>query len=158
MMPSGGRMRPTGMALPALALLLTLVGPAIASEPAPAGTPEAAPDAGEGERQVVLYYFHGNRRCNTCRKIESYAFETADSWHRKQLESGELTWKVVNYEEAEQRHFAKEFGLFSASLVLVETRNGETVRHEVLQKVWTLVRDKPEFERYVRKALDRYLD
>ena len=39
------------------------------------------------------------------------------------------------------RHFVEEFGLFSATLVVAEIRDGETQRHEVLQKVWSLVGD-----------------
>ena len=42
--------------------------------------------------------------------------------------------------------------------VLVEIDGGEPVRHQVLQEVWTLVRDKPGFIEYVQKSVQGYLE
>ena len=111
---------------------------------------KATPAAAEDQRQVVVYYFHGERRCKTCLTIEAYAQETVDTRFAKQLASGEVVWKVVDYDGEGNGHFVEDFGLVSASLVIVETSNGETVRFEVLQKAWSLVRDKAGFQHYVR--------
>jgi hypothetical protein len=109
------------------------------------------------DNQIVVYYFHGTRRCKTCRTIEANAEEVVRSGFAKELESGSLAWKVVNYDEPENEHFIKEFGLVSASLVVVETDGDEPVRFEVLQKAWSLVRDKSGFDRYVRQSILAYL-
>ena len=109
------------------------------------------------DRQVVLYYFHGDQRCKTCRTIEAFAEETVTSRFAQQLEAGELAWKVVNYDDEANRHFVEQYGLFSASLVLVELDGGEPVRFEVLQKVWSLVRDQTGFEHYVRESVADFL-
>lgn len=118
---------------------------------------EAPPRAKEEGRQIVVYYFHGARRCRTCRAIEAFAREVVESGFTGDLRSGTLAWKAVNVDEPGNEHFIKEFGLVSSSLVIVETRAGETVRFEILQKVWSLVRDRPRFDDYVRQAIVEYL-
>jgi hypothetical protein len=107
---------------------------------------------------VVLYYFHGTRRCNTCRSIEAYAQEAVEGKFKDALQAGALEWTVLNTDEPEYAHFVKDFGLVSSSLVVVELDGGEVVRHEILQDAWTLVRDKPRFIAYVQKSVGEYLE
>jgi hypothetical protein len=130
--------------------------PTARGEPLPGGEGQPAASGG-AERQIVVYYFHGERRCKTCLTIEAYAKETVDTRFAKQLSSGDLVWEVVNYDGEGNGHFVEEFALVSASLVIVETNDGEMVRFEVLQKAWSLVRDKTGFQRYVRDSILGYL-
>lgn len=109
------------------------------------------------ERQVVLYYFHGARRCKTCLSMEANALETVKSEFADELDSGALVWKVVNYDEADNEHFIKDFKLVSSSLVLVEMQGGEQVRFEVLHDAWSLARDDWRFKKYVQKSVLDFL-
>ena len=137
--------------------------PAIRAAVAPAeeervAGPEAEPaEAAAGDRQVVVYYFHGERRCKTCRTIEAFAEEVVQGRFAKQLDSGALAWRTVNYDEAENEHFIEEFELVSSSLVLVEMQDGKQVRFEVLKEAWSLVRDQAAFDQYVLEAVRDYL-
>jgi len=116
-----------------------------------------ANDSGGTATEVVLYYFHGTRRCNTCRKIESYTQEAVEGKFKDALQAGTLNWTVLNTDESENAHFVKDFGLVSSSVVLVEVDGGKVVRHEILQDVWTLVRDKPRFTEYVQESIGEFL-
>ena len=107
---------------------------------------------------VVLYYFHGTRRCNTCRSIEAYAQEAVEGKFEDALRAGTLRWTVLNTDETENAHFVKDFGLVSSSLVLAQMDDGEVARYEVLQDAWTLVRDKPRFVAYVQESIGEYLE
>jgi len=98
---------------------------------------------------VVAMYFHGNARCATCRKIEAYADEAIAQGFVDELESGRLTWRVVNIDESANKHFIKDFQLVTRSVVLVEYRDGKVLRWENLDKVWQLVRSKDRFVSYV---------
>jgi hypothetical protein len=139
--------------LPLAILLLTAswVVPA-----APAETDQVATEDG-AEREVVLYYFHGTRRCKTCLSIEAYTQETLSKNFESELAAGALQWKVLNTDEPENEHFAEDFSLVSSSLVLVEMDGSDVVRHDVLQDAWTLVRDEREFKQYIRRSVQRYL-
>jgi len=146
-------------ALAALGFSTPAIRAAVASaeEESSAG-PETEPaEAAAGDRQVVVYYFHGERRCKTCRTIEAFAEEVIQGRFAKQLDSGALAWRTVNFDEPENEHFIEEFGLVSSSLVLVEMQGGKPARFEVLKEAWSLVRDKPAFDQYVLDAVRGYL-
>jgi hypothetical protein len=125
--------------------------------PADAALTEAGDGTNSAERQVVLYYLHGARRCNTCRSIESYAKGVVNSRFADAVEAGTLTWKVVNYDTPENQHFVDDFGLYTSSLVIVEMEQGKTVSFEVLQEAWSLVRDKTKFQQYVYRSLHEHI-
>ena len=136
--------------------LLSLVS-AGSGEVGPSGD-TAGGEAANADREVVLYYFHGTRRCNTCRKIESYAQSAVESNFKDKLQAGALRWEVLNTDESVNAHFVDDFGLVSSSLVVVEMKGGDVVRHDVLQEAWTLVRNESRFIEYVQQSVKKYFE
>jgi hypothetical protein len=106
---------------------------------------------------VVAFYFHGNTRCATCKKIEAYADEAIHTGFAQALDTSALTWRVVNIEEPENRHFVEDFQLVTRSVVLAEYRDDKVVRWKNLDKVWQLVRDKNGFTTYVQSETREFL-
>jgi hypothetical protein len=102
---------------------------------------------------VIVYYFHGKVRCPTCRKIEAYAHEAVEIAFGPQLKSGDLQWKVVNYEAAGQEHFAEDYNIIAPTVVLVQMRHGAQQQWKNLDLVWELVfsGDKQSFLEYVQE-------
>jgi len=144
------------------ALLLTVASvwsaaPLFGAEPVANADPAATAAVSDAEDGIIVYYFHGNRRCNTCRTIEAYAKEAVEGKYTEQLEAGRLRWDVVNTDEQENEHFLEEFGLVSSSLVVAEMDGDRVTRFQVLQDVWTLVRDKPSFIEYVQRSIGEYI-
>ena len=109
------------------------------------------------DRTVVAYYFHGNFRCQTCRKIEAFSREAVESGFPEDLKAGRLEWRVINVEEPGNEHFIQDYQLFSKSLVLVAKEGSKQTRWKNLQKVWTLVGDKEAFIQYVQDEIRAYL-
>ena len=64
----------------------------------PAGTVQAGGDSSgqDGAQKatpcLVVYYFHGQVRCPTCRKLESYAEEAIKTCFADELASGRIRW------------------------------------------------------------------
>lgn len=106
---------------------------------------------------VVVYYFHGNVRCATCKKIESYTDDAVRQGFSEELQTGSLSWRVVNVEEPQNRHFIQDFQLVTKSVVLAEYRNGNVVRWKNLDKVWQLVRNQDAFADYIRDETSAFL-
>jgi hypothetical protein len=106
---------------------------------------------------VVAFYFHGNVRCATCRKIEAYADEAIHVGFAEALENGTLIWSVVNVDEPDNKHYVEDFELVTRSVVLAEYRDGEVVRWKNLDKVWQLVRSKDGFVEYVQEEAGEFL-
>jgi len=130
-------------------------------EPAPSEPPEtegvdnaASP---EPARAVVVYYFHGDKRCATCIKLESYAQEAIETHFAEELGNERLRWNAVNVDEAGNEHFVKDFQLVTKSVVLVEMQDGEPGRWQNLDRVWELVGDKASYTEYIRKGTRDFL-
>lgn len=122
----------------------------LSSSPSPAG---AAAEAGR-----VVYYFHGNRRCTTCQRIEAYTATAVQSGFTRQLEDGRLAWRVVNVDEPANAHFVEDFELVTRSVVLAEFIDGECVRWRNLPDVWDLVGDEGAFIAYVQDETRAFLE
>ncbi len=115
------------------------------------------PDTSETPSTVIAYYFHGTRRCKTCLTIEAYTDESLRAGFPQELETGGLTWRVVNIDEPENEHFVREFELITRSVVLVEAQNGKMEKWKNLDKVWKLVGNKEAFVAYIQKETTDYL-
>jgi len=125
---------------------------AIAGEASTVAATAEVPDNG-----IVAFYFHGNKRCSTCRKLESYSDKAVTGGFAPELDAGELEWRVVNTDDKENVHFITDFELVTKSVVLVEYRDGEVVRFNNLKLVWQLVGDEDGFIRYVRDETRDFL-
>ena len=142
-------------------VILALVAAAVllaASAPIPAFADDAAPAApAVSPSHFVAYYFHGNVRCATCRKLEALSEESIRGGFPEAIASGRLEWRLINTDEPENKHFVQDFQLVTKSLVLVEEHDGEVVRSENLRLVWQLVNDHDGFVKYVRDATRTFL-
>jgi len=127
--------------------------------PTPGPGAEAQGDAtpAEPERVVTAYYFHGDKRCPTCIKLQSYAHEAIQTGFPEELGAGRLRWDVVNVDQAGNTHFVTDFELVSKSVVLAEMNDGRPVRWKNLQRIWDLVHDKAAYVEYIRTNTEEFL-
>jgi hypothetical protein len=105
----------------------------------------------------VAYYFHGTRRCPTCRAIEAQAQETINTRFAEEVRQGRLTWAAVNLEDIGNDHYATDYGVTGSTLVIAELRGGRPVRFAKLEQTWRLVRNKPAFVDYVTDVVTAFL-
>lgn len=134
-----------------LLLVLTLVW-AMAPESGAGRTPELS----EGKK-VIVYYFHTNVRCPTCKKIEQLTQSTIAEKFHQELESGELVWRLVNTDLPENGHFVDRYQLITKSVVLSEEINGEEQRFSNLPKIWELIGSDDEYRTYIRSEVATFL-
>ena len=129
------------------------------SETVPDENSATAPteDTEAAQHTVVAYYFHGNVRCQTCRKIEAYTAESITTALTNEIFSGQLEWKIVNVDETPNEHFLKDYQLTSRAVVLVDTVKGEQVKWKNLTRIWDMVGDKAEFQKYIIEETRGYL-
>jgi len=92
---------------------------------------------------VQAYYFFGDTRCATCRKLEAYAEEA--------LASTEVPLVALNVDQPANRHFVDDFQLTSKALVLVEYEDGQVTRWQDLKLIWQLVDEHEGYLAYVRQ-------
>lgn len=124
---------------------------AITRTPGASSTSETIADG------LVVYYFHGNIRCPTCRSIESQAYETVKNSFASQWSRGEVAWKIVNYETPAAKPLATKFDIQMPVVVLARMKDGRMQDWKRLDEVWAIVGDKPAFAKFVRGEIERML-
>lgn len=102
---------------------------------------------------LVVYYFHGETRCPTCRDIERYSHEAVQSAFAEDLAQDKVNWRVVNYEQPENSHFAADYEIVAPTVVLVRMADGKVVDWRNLGRVWELVGDQEVFTEYLQNEI-----
>jgi hypothetical protein len=144
----------TFVAITMLVLVLKETKPSPASTSSPPAAEKAATSPG---LKLIAYYMHGKVRCPTCMSIEAYAKEAVETGFGDDLKGGQIQWRIVNYEEPGNEHFATDYRLAAPCVVLVSMRDGKQVAWKSLPEVWELVGDKPEFLKFVQKNIRELL-
>lgn len=106
---------------------------------------------------LVVYYFHSNVRCATCKAIESQSHETVQTAFESELADGQMVWKALNYEEADGMDLGRQFEVQVPVVVLAQMKDGQLGEWKRLDRVWALVSDKKAFADYVEAEVREML-
>lgn len=107
--------------------------------------------------KIIVYYFHGTNRCQSCMAIERFTRESVEANFAKELKSGEVEFRSINVEETGNNHYVKDYKLYTRSVIISDVVQGKEKRWKNLQKVWELIRQENEFKTYVKKETIAYL-
>lgn len=143
-----------------LVITETRTGEGIEQTPGPVVEPQLA-DADSAQatadHRVIVYYFHGDKRCNTCRTIEEYTEAAINMGFADQVRSGKLEYMAVNVDEPGNEHFVTDYQLSTRTVVLVDIEEGREQEWTKLERVWQLVRDREAFESYITENTETFL-
>jgi len=115
------------------------------------------PEKSQESDQIVVYYLHMNRRCMTCGKLEAYSKEAVETGFAKQLKDSSIVFVVENFEAEGNEHFAKDYQLYSQSLILSRQHEGKETEWKTLDKIWKLVGNKEEYINYVQTEVNDFM-
>jgi len=111
----------------------------------------------KSDTKLFVYYFHGRKRCMSCRTIEAYTHDAILQFFPDQLESGRMEWQLINYANPKNKHFKDDFELYTQSVVLVEMKGVERIGWKNLVDVWKLKYNKDAFYEYINEELSAFL-
>jgi len=111
----------------------------------------------KADRKIIVYYFHSNYRCSNCYKIEQYSKEAVEIYFTAELKSGIIEYRIINYDQKENAHYIKDYGLYTKSLFVTLVENGREIKSKNLTGVWNYLYNKDEFYNYVKSEIDQYL-
>ncbi len=115
------------------------------------------PENAKQGAQLIVYYFHGDMRCPTCHKLETYAKEALDTYFANELASKDIVWKVVNVDKPENRHFIQDYKLVTKSVVLSEIEDDKEIEWKNIDQIWQKVGDKDSYLQYMRQSILNFL-
>ena len=109
------------------------------------------------QEKTIVYYFHGNMRCRTCNKIETYTKEAVNAGFAGELRDGLLEIRIINTDKSENEHFIKDFQLTNRAVVLVRSKGEKLGKWKNLDRIWLLVRKKEAFQSYISDELRGFM-
>jgi hypothetical protein len=112
---------------------------------------------GEKDHKVVVFYFHGTFRCLSCMRLEQLTLTAIEEKYEKEMENGLLEVKITNVDEPDNKHYIKDYGLYTKSVIVSDVLNGKEVRWKNLTKVWELLRKEEAFKAYIQAEVGTYL-
>lgn len=125
--------------------------PAVAANGSSEAEKADAVCAAEEQSKVIVYYFHGDRRCHTCRMLEEDSHKAINSAFADELSQGKLEWRTVNTDRAENQHFVKKYKLHASTLLLSKLECGKETTWKNLEQIWRLAGQDPEFFQFVQE-------
>jgi len=125
-----------------------------ASAAAPAAAENLPVVAGD---QVIMTYFISGTRCESCRKIEALAKETAEKDFAQAVADKKLVFRVIDTGEPGYAHFTKDYQLTSKTVILSHRKDGKETEWADMAKVWDLLDDAPGFHAYLGGQIRKYL-
>jgi hypothetical protein len=120
-------------------------------------SPENKSDTTATVPKVIAYYFHTTVRCPSCKKIEAYSKEAIETGFAEELKKGILQFQSINVEEGVNKHFIKDYQLYTKSVIICDMENGKQTEWKNLTRVWQLISRKDEFVKYVQDEIKDYL-
>ena len=80
------------------------------------------------EHRVIVFYFHGNVRCFTCKRIERLTKAAVKEEFGEEMKNGVVELKVINVEEPRNNHFIRDYRLYTRSVIVSDLIQGKQVR------------------------------
>jgi hypothetical protein len=104
---------------------------------------------------IAVFYMHSTFRCASCNSIEKMAKALLDKDYAEELKDGRIKWKDVDFQDNEA--LADQFKVIASCVVVAQVKDGKFTSFKRLDEVWTLMKDPPAFDKYIRTAIDSYL-
>ena len=99
---------------------------------------------------LIVYYFYAKPRCVSCQKIEKFTREAVNA-----LNNSKVTYKTVNLDETENKHYYKDYGLYTKSVVLSKIKDRKEIQSKNLDKIWTKLGNEDEFKQYITEEINK---
>ncbi|HSA05656.1 MAG TPA: nitrophenyl compound nitroreductase subunit ArsF family protein [Candidatus Gastranaerophilales bacterium] len=102
---------------------------------------------------ITVYYFYAKPRCVSCQKIEKFTQEAVNA-----LNNSKVIYKAVNLDEVNNKHYFKDYGLYTKSVVLSKINAGKEIQSKNLDKIWTKLGNEGEFKQYITKEINKIME
>lgn len=112
----------------------------------------------KSDHKVIVFYFHGNVRCFTCKRIEQLTKQAVKEGFDEEIKNGVLELNVINVEEPRNNHFIRDYQLYTRSVIVSDVMQDKEQRWKNLLRVWQLIHNEETFKKYIQKEVKGYLE
>ena len=110
------------------------------------------------KNQTVVYYFHTDRRCKTCMKIDKTAFNLVIHDFAEARKAGKLSYKQYNIDMEENLDIAIEFEASGSKLCIVNyDSEGKKTITDLTDFAFSNAFSEEKFEPGIKAAIEKAL-
>lgn len=110
---------------------------------------------------VIIYYFHGERRCASCIAIEDETNKTLASSYKVEHESGKISFQDINIDKEENKALAEKYQVAGSALFVIKKNdNGKDIEiSDLTGDGFKFALNKPEmFNEKLTAVINTYLN
>ena len=74
-------------------------------------------DSKAKQNVLMVYSFHGTRQCSTCKHMKAYTKATLEKYFKKEMQSGDLIYRVVDVDDESNYDLAEKFEATGTALM-----------------------------------------
>ena len=89
--------------------------------------------------------------------MEAFTTTAIEEGFADEIETGKLRWQIVNFEEPQNQHLARQYELAAASVLLERKQDGEVTDSKNLLRIWEISDDEAAFVDYIRGETKSFL-
>ncbi len=109
------------------------------------------------KKQIQLILFHNKKRCFQCLQIEELTREVLQETFYNELAGNDLQFKTVTIDDPENIYIVDHFGIFAATLVLMDFNERELEKSKVLLNATALYREEEAFKAQLKSDVEQFL-
>ncbi len=111
----------------------------------------------KSDTKYIVYYFRTTGRCYSCVQMEKMTKDTIEKGFAKDVKSGLVEFRSVDVMTTENKHYIKDYSLYTKSVIISEVKNGKEVRWKNLDQIWKKLRNENEFKLYISDELRQFM-
>lgn len=108
------------------------------------------------KQRVVVMYFHRTQRCPTCLKMGSYTEEAVKKGFAKEIKAGKVSFHYIDFQDEKNDAFTRAYKVEGPTLIVARANGKKVSEYKNLDDIWTKVREKEEFLKYVQDNVKEY--
>lgn len=107
--------------------------------------------------KIEVIDFHSTHRCITCNAIEMHTRYTLKKYFADELNSGKITFQVINVEKEKNYKLAEKFEASGTSLFMNVIAKGKEKKIDLTQFAFMKGREKNEFMTGLKEKIEKEL-
>lgn len=123
------------------------------------GTESNNPQYETQPNHIEVLYFYGQKRCVTCRAIETNTVGLLDSLYSSEIKEGKITFRTIDISKKENKKIADKYEVSWSSLILNMHKDGSETVDDLTSFGFSNARNHPqEFKDSLRRKIDNLLE
>lgn len=98
-----------------------------------------------GPNRIEILDFHNEHRCVSCLDIEKYTKETLSTYFIQEMESGKITFTLLNADDSKNEAIVEKYKAYGSTLVLNVIVDGKETAHDITEFAFMNCENKDKF-------------